>query len=202
MRGDDMKGTHIAVTYNSNIYCNCCEYNCAPYKKGRMGIKEFHTKVVASIEAGYSDYINIEGGEPFLNPSYLFKYLKGIQNLNIPKYIRSNGYWGNMEPYYEILRGLKKIGLTGIIFEYDFYHSLSIYYKTLYKAIQISTMLELKTKVIAFFQSENLSSIEDRNTFDYMKRLKSDFKDIEFDLKVINRKKNAACNYICYKKSS
>lgn len=194
-----MKGTHIAITYKSNICCNCCEYKCAPYKKGSMSIKEFRNRVLISIEEGYGDYLNIEGGEPFLNTALLFKYLKSLQDLSLPIFIRTNGYWGNMQPYYDILQELKKIGLTGIIFEYDFYHSLSIYFKTIVCAIEMSLSLGLEVKVIAYFDSETIATTEDSYTFNCLKTLKNNFNNISFICKVINSNRKNNNKYIYFR---
>lgn len=173
-----MNGTKVIVSYNCNMVCECCEYSCAPFKKGRMSVKDFHEEVNYSFWLGYSDYIKIEGGEPFLKPSILFKYLKSIININSKKYIKTNGYWGNIDPFIDIIVELKKNDLYGLIFEYDFYHSIFIEIETIKKAIAKAIKCDIDVSIKSFFNTKNLSCNEDIKTYEYIKEIKNQYKNV------------------------
>lgn len=176
--GVRVKGIKIIPTYNCNITCGCCEYKCAPYKKGIMKVREFDTRVHNLYKEGYTDQITIEGGEPFQDPAQLYKYLKSISDLDSKKIIETNGSWGNKETFLDIIYELKKIGLYGIKFEYDFYHSVFINMDTVMKAIEKAIRCGLVVMVKARFNSANASSKEDRKTFDCLKEIRSRFDNI------------------------
>lgn len=178
VRGVVMNGTKVVVSYNCNMVCDCCEYSCAPYKKGRMNVKEFQKEINYSFSLGYSDYIKIEGGEPFLKPSLLSKYLKSIIDIDSKKFIKTNGYWGNMDPFMDIIDGLKKNDLYGLIFEYDFYHSIFIDIQTIKKAISKAIKCDIDVSIKSCFNTKNLSCIEDIKTYEYIKEIKNQFKNI------------------------
>lgn len=177
--GVNMKGTKVIVTYNCNMMCYCCEYKCAPYKKGIMGVNDFRNKVFTSYSEGYIDYIDIAGGEPFLNPGMIFKYFKAISKIDSKKIVSTNGYWGNIEPFIDILVDLKKQGLNEIIIEYDYYHSPFIDINTIKEAIIKTLKCGIEISIKAYLNTKNLGSIEDIRSYEYIKEIKNEFKNIK-----------------------
>lgn len=183
MGGMHLKGTKIITTYKCNILCNNCEYKCAPFRKGAMPVYYFKQEIEKSINRGYDDYINIEGGETLLNPSIVYRYLKSIQDIKTQKYISTNGFWGKTEPYIDIILDLKKYDLHGIIIEYDYYHSVYIDFEVIKAAIRKIERCGLKVFLKAFFNTKDISSIEDKKTYEYIKAINNEFKNIHFILK-------------------
>lgn len=187
--GVTMLGTRVIVTYNCNMFCNCCEFKCAPYRKGSMAVGEFKEKVQASYNNGYKDYINIEGGEPFLNAGIIHKYLKAIFNTTSKKYIKTNGYWGTMEPFLDILMEFKKADLNGLIIEYDYYHSLFIDIEIIRQATLMARTCGLEVIIKACFNTQNISSPEDIKTFEYIKIFNKEFKNMNYSFRTIKENK-------------
>lgn len=184
-----MKGIRGVVTYKCNIMCSCCTYRCGPHRKGIMDVKDFERYIKDYYDEGYSDYIIIEGGEPLLQSGIIFKYLKSIRNINSRKYIVTNGYWGNLEAYIYILEDIKNMGLSGIILEYDYFHSIFIDFKTIKNAIEKSLQWNLEVWVKAFFSNSGINCEEDEITFDYIKEIKKNYGEIKFIFQSPDKKK-------------
>lgn len=174
-----MRGMRMVVTYNCNIMCSCCSYKCSPLKRGMMDLKDFYQEVTDAGEEGYGDYIIIEGGELFLHTGMLFKYLKKISKLCMKKYIVTNGFWGNCDPYLDILRDLKKWGAGGVILEYDYFHSVFIEKNVIKEAIKKCQVNGIPVRLKAFFTSGDISSREDKITYGLVKEFISEFKGLE-----------------------
>lgn len=184
-----MKGTRAVVTYNCNIMCSCCNYRCGPYKKGFMSVKHFEEQIKCYYNEGYGDYIIIEGGEPLLQSGIVFKYLKSIRNLESRKYIVTNGYWGNLEAYIYILEDIKNMGLSGVILEYDYFHSRFIDFRTIQNAIEKLLQWNLEIWVKAFFLKPDINCEEDEITFSYIKKIKTNYNGVKFIFQNPNKKK-------------
>lgn len=182
-----MKGIRIVVTYRCNIICPLCRYKCGPHRRGMMGVKDFKNLVEKAYNAGYKDYIVIEGGEPFLEPAIIFKYLKNIRMLKGDKYLITNGFWGNREIFLDILGGLKEVGLKGIIFEYDFFHSVFINIETLREAALMCIKLGLEVAFKAGFISGNIKNEIDMKTFEHIKSIKSEFSSAKIIFNELNK---------------
>jgi MoaA/NifB/PqqE/SkfB family radical SAM enzyme len=175
-----MKGINIIVTYKCNIRCSFCKYNCGPHRKGMMEIKNFKNEIEKAYKDGYNNYIIIEGGEPLLESAIIFKYLKSILMINVDKYIMTNGFWGNVDIYMDILGDLKKVGLKGIIFEYDFFHSVFINMDVLREAILMCMKSGLEVMFKADFISGDIKNEIDIRTFEYIKNIKREFNNSKF----------------------
>ncbi|MCX7904680.1 MAG: radical SAM protein [Caloramator sp.] len=166
-----MKGIRIIVTYQCNFLCHHCRYRCAPYKRGFMNQDEFEKRALDAIKDGYNNYIIIEGGEVFLNPSMLFKYLKKIKDIEIKKYVVTNGFWGNLDIYFRILKNLKDIGLAGIILEYDYFHKPFIDEDKLKGAIDKVLKNDLELIFKGILLTDDISTYEDIETLKEIKKL-------------------------------
>ena len=175
-----MKGINIIVTYKCNIRCSFCKYNCGPHRKGIMGINDFKNEIEKAYKDGYNNYIFIEGGEPLLESAIIFKYLKSILIFNADKYIITNGFWGNTNIYMDILDDLKKVGLKGVIFEYDFFHSVFINIDVLKEAILMCMKSGLEVMFKADFISGDIKNEIDIRTFEYIKNIKNEFNNSKF----------------------
>lgn len=175
-----MKGIKIVVTYKCNIMCSSCKHNCGPHKKGIMEVNSFENKVVNAYKDGYKDYLIIEGGEPFLETGILYKYLKKIRHISMNKYIVTNGYWGTMESYMDMLEDLKKAGLSGIIFEYDYFHSVFINIDTIKQGVQKCISQGISVSFRSDFISGDIKMDEDLKTFEFIKEMKAEFKTAKF----------------------
>lgn len=175
-----MKGIRVVATYNCNLMCPSCKYKCGPHKKGIMTVELFKEKVLNSVNEGYSDYLIIDGGEALMDTGIIFKYLRATNKINIKKYVVTNGAWGEYESYLYIVDDLKKSGLTGIIFEYDYFHSKYIDIEKIKAAINKALLCDVKVYVRACFLDGGLKEEVDMNTLMYLKDIKRDFSDINF----------------------
>ncbi|KRQ86131.1 Radical SAM superfamily protein [Caloramator mitchellensis] len=173
-----MKGIRFVVTYSCNFMCSICRFKCAPFKKGFMPVDKFYEHFLSAFEEGYRDYIIIEGGEAFLDIARVYKYLKKIKNYCLKKYIVTNGYWGDIDIYYSVLNDLKKIGLNGLIIEYDYFHKPFIQEKTILNAIRSALCNNLNVTLRALLKTDNLSCIEDTMTIKNLKDIKDKFEDL------------------------
>lgn len=182
-----MKGIKIIVTYKCNIRCSFCRYNCGPHRKGFMDIRDFKGEIEKTYREGYNNYIIIEGGEPFLESAILFKYLKSIRMIRADKYIITNGFWGNIDMFIDILSDLKKEGLKGIIFEYDFFHSVFINMNILREAVLMCIKSGLEVMFKADFLSGDINNEIDNRTFEYIKKIKKEFNNSRFIFNDLNK---------------
>jgi MoaA/NifB/PqqE/SkfB family radical SAM enzyme len=182
-----MNGIRMVVTYNCNIMCSNCKFGCAPYKKGIMGAKEFHNKFTEAYNEGYKDYLIIEGGEVFMHTGTVFKYLKKISSTDIKKIIVTNGFWGNIDPYINILEDLKELGVNEIIIEYDFQHAAFIDKSIIIEAVQKVMRAGLRVSIRSTFSTANLTEETDKMTFEFVKEIKEKIKGINFILDEVNK---------------
>jgi MoaA/NifB/PqqE/SkfB family radical SAM enzyme len=201
-----MKGIRAVVTYNCNIMCSNCKFKCAPYRKGIMGVSDFYRKFKDAYDEGYRDYLLIEGGETFLHTGIIFKYVKKISSININKSIVTNGFWGNIDPYLDMLQDFKKIGVNEIIIEYDYFHSAFIDKQTIMESIRKCMKSDLNVSIRSTFLTKDIKSEEDKATFELVKDFKKEFKKIKFIFDEINHydRSNKSFNEktILYKQSS
>jgi MoaA/NifB/PqqE/SkfB family radical SAM enzyme len=177
-----VNGMKIIVTYNCNIMCSNCRYGCAPYKKGIMDVKEFHNKFSEAYNEGYKDYLVIEGGEVFMHTGTIFKYLKKISSTAIKKTIVTNGFWGKIDPYVNILEDLKGLGVGEIVIEYDFQHAAFIDKSIIIEAVQKVLKSGLNVSIRSTFNTGNLTEETDIMTFGFIKEVKGKFKGVNFIL--------------------
>lgn len=182
-----MKGINIIVTYKCNIRCSFCKYNCGPHRKGMMEIKDFKNEIEKAYMDGYNNYIIIEGGEPLLESAIIFKYLKSILIINADKYIITNGFWGKANIYMDILCDLKKVGMKGIIFEYDFFHSVFINMDVIREAVLMCMKSGLEVMFKANFISSDIKNEIDIRTFEYIKNIKREFNNSKFIFNDLNK---------------
>lgn len=167
-----MKGIRIITTYKCNIMCSNCSYGCTPSKRGIMNPSKFKEEVFSAYNEGFRDFLIIDGGEPFLYASQMYKYLKKIRELEIKKYITTNGYWGDMDTFLGILHELKKLGLDGIIIEYDSYHLVYLDKETIEKAVEKVVLSNLEVHIRASFNTDGLKDEMDIKTFELIKKIK------------------------------
>lgn len=181
-----MNGIRIVTTYNCNIMCSSCKYKCGPHKKGIMDPNNFYKKVEEGCEQGFRDYLIIDGGEPMLHSDMVYKYLKRIDGFSGSKYVVTNGYWGNQAWYYNILEDLKRVGLDGVIFEYDYFHSVFIEFNVIRNAIKKAAELELDISLKAVFTSGDIKENIDRRSFEYVKSIRREFENIKLIMNEVN----------------
>ncbi|SEF84957.1 4Fe-4S single cluster domain-containing protein [Caloramator fervidus] len=167
-----MKGIRAVVTYHCNFMCSSCRYKCAPFKRGIMNPLHLRIEVLKAIEEGFNDYLIIEGGEVFLNAEVIYKYLKKLKDVNIKKYVVTNGYWGNFDIYNRILYDLRKLNLSGVIIEYDYFHSFFVDIKTVKEAAKKVLNNNLDLIIRANICTKDLSSPEDIKTIEDIKLIK------------------------------
>ena len=180
VRGAYMNIIRAVVTYKCNFMCSNCNLKCGPYKKGIMKVDEFDKNIRNSYKRGIYDLLLIEGGEPFLYAGMLYKYIKKTSDINLKKYIATNGYWGNIEPFNVILGDLKSAGLNGIIIEYDCYHSMFTDTDTIKCAIEKCKINGIKVFIRSNFNTNGISEKCDELTFNLIKELKREFKKTGF----------------------
>jgi MoaA/NifB/PqqE/SkfB family radical SAM enzyme len=182
-----MSGTRIVVTYNCNIMCSHCIYKCGPHRRGTMDTDNFFKAAADAGSNCHNEYISIAGGEPFLHSGIIYKYLKSVNLINLKKNIITNGYWGNIEPFMEILLDFKEIGLDGIIIEYDYFHSIFINTDTVKNAIDKSLKAGLSVMLKSCFVTNNISDKRDVRTFEYIREIKNKFGNINLMFEVLSK---------------
>ncbi len=183
VRGVTMKGIIAVVTYNCNIMCSSCSYGCGPHRKGIMSPECFKEKVMEAYDKGYTDYLEICGGEPFLHTGIVFKYLKKIRDININKIVVTNGFWGKMDNYTDIIMYLRKRGIAKVILEYDSFHSVFIDQETILAAVRKCSMCGIDVVIRAVFQTSNLSTPYDLKTLDIMRSIRKRWGNLVFECK-------------------
>lgn len=169
-----MKGIRVIATYKCNIMCSNCRYGCSPSKKGIMDPLRFENEVSSAYNEGFRDYLIIDGGEPFLYTSFIYKYLKKIKYLDVKKYIVTNGHWGQTDTFIDILSELKNFGLDGIIIEYDYYHSVFLDELTIREAISKGAVSSLEIHMRASFNTDGIKDEADVKTFEFIRRIKEE----------------------------
>lgn len=181
-----MNGIRAIVTYNCNIMCSNCRFKCAPYKKGIMSVNDFYSKFKGAYDEGYNDYLIIEGGEAFLHTGIIFKYVKKVSSININKSIVTNGFWGRLDPYLDMLQDFKKLGVNEIIIEYDYFHAEFIEKYIIAEAIIKCLKSDLNVSIRSTFLTKDINTEPDRATFELIKELQKEFRKVKFIFEEIN----------------
>jgi len=172
VRGVFMNGIVAVVTYNCNIMCSNCSYGCGPHRKGMMSPECFRQKVTEAYNHGYGDYIEIAGGEPFLHTGIVYKYLKKVKHIKTKKSIVTNGFWGRLDYYIDILEALKDGGISEVVLEYDVFHSVFIKEETILDAIRKLRICGIEARIRAGFETSNLNTTYDIKTLEIIKSIK------------------------------
>lgn len=181
VRGVFMHGIVAVVTYNCNIMCSICSYGCGPYRKGMMSPECFRQKVTEAYSQGYDDYIEIAGGEPFLHTGVVYKYLKKVKNIKTKKRIVTNGFWGKLDYYMDILEALKDSGISEVVLEYDIFHSVFIREETILDAISKLHICGIEARIRACFETSSLSTPYDIKTLEIIKRIRKNQAWVSFE---------------------
>lgn len=182
VRGVIMKGIVAVVTYNCNIMCSNCSYGCGPHRKGIMSPGCFKQRIDEAYGQGYGDYIEIAGGEPFLHTGIIFKYLKKIKHIETKKLIVTNGFWGRLDYYLDILSELKESGISEIILEYDSFHSVFINEETILEAIRMLHICGIEVRIRAGFETSSLRTAYDLKTLELIRSIRSRQSRVRFEL--------------------
>lgn len=172
VRGVFMNGIVAVVTYNCNIMCSNCSYGCGPHRKGMMSPECFRQKVAEAYSQGYDDYIEIAGGEPFLHTGVVYKYLKNVKHVKTKKRIVTNGFWGRLDYYIDILEALKNSGISEVVLEYDIFHSVFIEEETILDAIRKLCICGIDARIRAGFETSSLSTPYDIKTLEIIKSIR------------------------------
>lgn len=96
-----------------------------------------------------------------------------------------------MDTYLYSLSDLKEIGLYGIIIEYDYFHSAFIDILTIKSAIEKTILSGLNISIRAAFLTRDISVKADIITFEYVKEIRKNYKNIGYILEDANFKKHS-----------
>ncbi len=113
----------IILSYQCNLSCIHCLYNCRGNWYGWMKIEDFEKCIdfLSKIPSFHS--LHLTGGEPFMNLSLLIECIKICRGKNIPFFVETNCFWAkNEEIAEENLRKLKEIGLNSIMLSYSIFY--------------------------------------------------------------------------------
>lgn len=187
VRGAFMKGIVAVVTYNCNIMCANCSYGCGPHRKGMMSPEFFRQKVEEAYEQGYGDYIEIVGGEPFLHTGIVYKYLKKVRHIKTKKRMVTNGFWGKLDYYMDILEELRDSGISEVVLEYDIFHSVFISQEIILEAIRKLHVCGMEAGIRACFETSNLSTAYDIKTLEIIKSIRRKQDGISFECRTCEK---------------
>jgi molybdenum cofactor biosynthesis enzyme MoaA len=183
VRGVLMNGIIAVITYNCNITCSNCSYGCGPHRKGMMSPECFKQRVTEAYSQGYGDYLEIAGGEPFLHTGIVFKYLKKIKHIETKKLIVTNGFWGRLNYYMDILMELKDSGVSEVVLEYDSFHSVFIDQETILEAIKKSFHCGIGVRIRSGFETSSLSTAYDLRTLELIRSIRRKQDRVRFECK-------------------
>lgn len=113
----------IILSYQCNLTCLHCLYNCRGNWKDWIGVEKFeeYLKTLKNISSFIS--LHLTGGEPFINFPLLLESVKICKNYEIPFFVETNCYWAkNEEATKEKLNKLKENGLNSIMLSYSIFY--------------------------------------------------------------------------------
>lgn len=170
----------LILSYQCNLSCLHCLYNCRGNWKGWIEIEKLgkYIDILKRIKTFTS--LHLTGGEPFINFPLLIEAIKICKKKEMVFFVETNCYWAkNEEIAEEKLRKLKENGLKSIMLSY------SIFYLD---KIPVENFEIAMKKSIEIFGQENVSFY----TYSGYKMIKDagisgkiSFKDA---LKIINEK--------------
>jgi hypothetical protein len=114
-------GIIIQLTWRCNARCAFCGTNSSPTVKAALDAITLR-KVIAGLAIRPGRYVELTGGEPFLEWELLVQAAEQLSAAHIPFTIVSNGFWGTS---LEVARGKLAAlpGLERIVLSGDRYHS-------------------------------------------------------------------------------
>jgi len=119
-----LKGLHFLLTLQCTYECDHCFLYCSPQVEGTFTLSQVKQVLAEAQKIGTVEEIYFEGGEPFLYYQLLRESIKVASELSFYTSIVSNCYWAvTVEDALINLSPLKDVGLKGISFSDDVFHS-------------------------------------------------------------------------------
>lgn len=113
----------IILSYQCNLSCIHCMYNCRKNWKGWISIEIFEKYIKKLKDVNSFISLHLTGGEPFLNFPLLKECTKICKEYNIPFFVETNCYWAKNDEIAEnLLLQLKKCGLNSIMLSYSIFY--------------------------------------------------------------------------------
>ena len=129
----------LILSYQCNLSCIHCLYNCRGNWKGWIEIEKVLDilKTLEKIPNFVS--LHLTGGEPFINLPLLIEVVKICRNFEIPFFVETNCYWAkDKEKAEEILRRLKQNGLNSIMLSFSIFYVYKVPIKNFENAMEVS----------------------------------------------------------------
>lgn len=113
----------FCYTYQCNIQCAHCCFKCSPKRIEKMPVDEAR-RVVKGVFSSGKSYIELWGGEPFLNYPELLELTAFCSSSGLKVGIDTNGFWGKvLGSAKEKLQELADAGLNRILVSIDTFHN-------------------------------------------------------------------------------
>ena len=113
----------IILSYQCNLSCIHCLYNCRGNWTGWIKIEDFEKYIDLLSKIPKFHSLHLTGGEPFMNFPLLLECIKICKKKDIPFFIETNCYWAkNHEIAEEKLKKLKEAGLSSIMLSYSIFY--------------------------------------------------------------------------------
>ncbi|MCM8807336.1 MAG: radical SAM protein [Candidatus Omnitrophica bacterium] len=114
----------LIISYQCNLACIHCLYNCRPSWKGWAKIEDIDKILSRLCKIKNFNSLHLTGGEPFMNLPLLIESIKLCKRYNLSFFVETNCYWAKNEEYAEkILRKLKEVGLNSILLSYSIFYA-------------------------------------------------------------------------------
>jgi len=112
----------FCYTYQCNIQCDHCCYNCGPHRTEKMD-SEDAKRILKGVASSGIRFVELLGGEPFLDSDTLSELLVYSSGLGLDVVVETNGFWGRtVETAKAVLSDLCVCGLKGILVSIDTFH--------------------------------------------------------------------------------
>lgn len=122
MRYDTNESICLYYTYQCNIRCDHCSYNCGPNRTEKMSMEDAKRVLKGAVSSG-KRVVELMGGELFLNYEELSELIDYSSSLELEVTVNTNGFWGkNFEDAKAMLSDLSVCGLKSIILSVDTFH--------------------------------------------------------------------------------
>ena len=113
---------NLYYTYQCNIQCDHCCYNCGPQRTEKMSMEDAKHILKGAASSG-KRVLELMGGELFLNYEELSELIFYSYGIGLYVLVDTNGFWGkNFETAKCMLENLSDRGLKAISLSIDTFH--------------------------------------------------------------------------------
>ena len=138
----------LIYTWKCNATCASCCYSCSPKRVEKLSLLQALSLIEETTHIEEIQHLSISGGEPFLYLDEIKILLEELNKTGRTSNCVTNAFWASTpEKAIDILKDLKRNGLTTLSLSYDSYHEKFVPVKHITNALHAAKSLEINIEL-------------------------------------------------------